>query len=131
MGLESSGVYQQSFTFWSVTLQPLGAYRYTIPHMKGDIHSFNMRYNSMTCTKTLQRYSFCNCLIGPSLVCTSLPKCIKSLLLNYLSNSLTLNPNPTPQLLLEEGADVDATNRSGNTATHIACLNGHDEGSCN
>ena len=68
MGLESSGVYQQSVTFWSVTLQPLGAYRYTIPHMKGDIHSFNMRYNSMTCTKRLQRYSFWNCLIGPSLV---------------------------------------------------------------
>ena len=64
-------------------------------------------------------------------ICTSLPKCIKSLLLNYLSNSLTLNPNPTPQLLLEEGADVDATNRSGNTAAHIACLNGHDEGSGN
>ena len=70
MGLESSGVYQQFFTFWSVNLQPLGAYRYTIPHMKGDIHSFNMRYNSMTCTKRLQRYSFWNCLIGPSLVCT-------------------------------------------------------------
>ena len=68
MGLESSGVYQQSFTFLSVTLQPLGAYRFTIPHMKEDIHSFNMRYNSMTCTKRLQRYSFWNCLIGPSLV---------------------------------------------------------------
>ena len=61
MGLESSGVYQQSFTFWSVTLQPLGAYRYTIPHMKGDIHSFNMRYNSMTCTKRLQRYTRSAC----------------------------------------------------------------------
>ena len=68
MGLESSGVYQQSFAFWSVTLQPLGAYRYTIPYMNGDIHSFNMRYNSMTCTKRLQRYSFWNFLIGPSLV---------------------------------------------------------------
>ena len=68
MGLESSGVYQQSFTFWSVTLQLIGAYRYTIPHMKGDIHSFNMRYNSMTCTKRLQRYSFWNFLIGPTLV---------------------------------------------------------------
>ena len=33
------------------------------------------------------------------------------------------------QLLIEAGADVDATNSSGNTATHIACLNGHDEGS--
>ena len=69
MGLESSGVYQQSFTFLSVTLQPLGAYRSTIPHMKGHINSFNMRYNSMTCTKRLQRYSVWNCLIGPSLVC--------------------------------------------------------------
>ena len=54
MGLECSGVYQQSFTFWSVTLQPLGAYRSTIPHMKGDIHSFHMRYISMICYKRLQ-----------------------------------------------------------------------------
>ena len=54
MGLECSGVYQQSFTFWSVTLQPLGAYRYTIPHMKEDIHSFHMRYISMICYKRLQ-----------------------------------------------------------------------------
>ena len=56
MGLESSGVYRQSFTFWSVTLQPLGAYRYTIPHMKEDIHSFHMRYISMICYKRLQSY---------------------------------------------------------------------------
>ena len=68
MGLKSSGVYQQSFTFWSVTLQPLGAYRSAILHMKGDINNFNMTYNSMTCTKRLQRYSFWNFLIGPTRV---------------------------------------------------------------
>ena len=54
MGLDCSGVYQQSFTFWSVTLQPLGAYRSTIPHMVGNIHSFHMRYTSMICYKRLQ-----------------------------------------------------------------------------
>ena len=67
MGLESSGVYQQSFTFWSVTLQPLGAYRSTIPHMKGDIHSFHMRYGSLLLTKWLHRYGHCNPLIRPTL----------------------------------------------------------------
>ena len=56
MGLECSRIYQQSFTFWSVTLQPLGAYRYTIPHMKEDIHSFHMRYICMICYKRLQSY---------------------------------------------------------------------------
>ena len=69
MGLECSGVYQQSFTFWSVTLQPLGAYRSTIPHMKGDIHSFHMRYISMNCSKRLHRYGSILTLNRPSLVC--------------------------------------------------------------
>ena len=41
--------------------------------MKGDINSFNMRYNSMTCTKWLQRYSFWNFLIGPPLVVLNPP----------------------------------------------------------
>ena len=68
MGLECSGVYQQSLTFWSVTLQPLGAYRSTIPHMKGDIHSFHMRYSSLLLTKWLHRYGHCNPLIRPTLV---------------------------------------------------------------
>ena len=56
MGLECSGVYQQSHTFWSVILQPLGAYSSTIPHMKGDIPSFHMRYISMICYKRFQSY---------------------------------------------------------------------------
>ena len=56
MGLECSGVYQQSFTFWIVTLQPLGAYRSTIPQMKVDMHTFHMRYGSMICSKRLQKY---------------------------------------------------------------------------
>ena len=47
-----------------------------------------------------------------------------------LTQSVTESDSgPHSQLLIEEGADVDATNSSGNTATHIACLNGHDEGS--
>ena len=68
MGLECSGVYQQSLTFWSVTLQPLGAYRSTIPHMKGDIHSFHMRYGSLLLTKWLHRYGYWNSLSWPPLV---------------------------------------------------------------
>ena len=75
-GISFSHLYQHTLTFWSVTLQPLGADQSTIPHMKGDMHSFHMRYNSMNCTKRLQRYGFWNFLIGPSLVyisVTSLP----------------------------------------------------------
>ena len=68
MGLECSGVYQQSLTFWSVTLQPLGAYRSTIPHMKGNIHSFHMRYSSLLLTKWLHRYGYWNSLSWPPLV---------------------------------------------------------------
>ena len=43
-GLECSGVYLSPFTFWSVTLQPVGANQATIWQMKGDIPSFHMRY---------------------------------------------------------------------------------------
>ena len=68
MSLDCSGVYQQSFTFRSVTLQPLGAYRSTIPHMKGDIYSFHMRYGSLLLTKWLHRYGHWNPLIRPALV---------------------------------------------------------------
>ena len=49
------GVYQPPSTFWSVTLQPIGADQATIWHMKGDIHSYHMRYNSMICPQRLQR----------------------------------------------------------------------------
>ena len=42
-----AGVYKLPSTFWYVTLQPLGAHKATIPHMKGDIHSFNLMYGSM------------------------------------------------------------------------------------
>ena len=40
------GVCRHPSSFWSVTLQPLGADQSTIPHMKGDIHSFNMVYGA-------------------------------------------------------------------------------------
>ena len=56
MVLRCAGVYQQPSTFWSVILQPLGAYSTTIPHMKGDIPSFHMRYISMICYKRFQSY---------------------------------------------------------------------------
>ena len=49
-----SSLNQHASTFWSVTLQPLGADQATIPHMKGDCHSFNMRCSSMICSKRLQ-----------------------------------------------------------------------------
>ena len=41
MGLECSEVYQHSFTFWSVTLQPLGADKAAIPHLKEDSNTFH------------------------------------------------------------------------------------------
>ena len=59
---ECSGVCQHSFTLWSVILQPLGVNQSTIPHMKGDIHSYHMRYSSMICSKRLQRNSISNFL---------------------------------------------------------------------
>ena len=43
----SPGVCRHPSSFWSVTLQPLGADQSTIPHMKGDIHSFHGKYISM------------------------------------------------------------------------------------
>ena len=39
MGLECSGVYQQSFTFWSVTQSLFGADKATIAHLKEEILS--------------------------------------------------------------------------------------------
>ena len=51
------GVYQRGLTFWSITLQPLGADQSTISHMKGDINSFHMMYSIMTWYKRLQSYS--------------------------------------------------------------------------
>ena len=56
MALECSGVYQHSFTFWSVTLQPLAVDQSTISHMKGNKHSFHMRYRIMICYHRLQSY---------------------------------------------------------------------------
>ena len=43
-------------TFWSVTLQPLGADQPTIHKLKGDMPSYHMRYNGMDSSKWLQRY---------------------------------------------------------------------------
>ena len=39
----SPGVCRHASSFWSVTLQPLGADQSTIPHMKGELPSFNMK----------------------------------------------------------------------------------------
>ena len=46
-------------TFWSVTLQPLGADQPTIHKLKGDMPSFHMRYNGMDSSKWLHRYRRC------------------------------------------------------------------------
>ena len=51
-----AGVCMHPSSLWSIILQCLGGYQSTIPHMKGDIHSFNMRYSGMPCPKDLQRY---------------------------------------------------------------------------
>ena len=98
MGLECSGVYQQSFTFWIVTLQPLGAYRSTIPHIKGDIHGFHMRYDSLLLTKWLHRYGYCNSLSWPPLV-----KVVFSNLI--LSKWIRVQPTPVKRVLslIKEG----------------------------
>ena len=58
----SPGVCRHPSSFWSVTLQPLGADQSTIPHMKGDIHSSNMGYSSILSTNRLQRYGLWNSL---------------------------------------------------------------------
>ena len=63
------GVCRYPSSFWSVTLQPLGADQSTIPHMKGDLHSFHMRYISMPCSRRLQRFRLWNSLSESSLVC--------------------------------------------------------------
>ena len=62
------GVCRHPSSFWSVTLQPLGADQSTIPHMKGDLHSFHMRYISMLCSRRLQRFWLWNSLSESSLV---------------------------------------------------------------
>ena len=41
MGLECSGVCQQSLTFWSVTQPLLGSYQTAIPHLKEDSNTFH------------------------------------------------------------------------------------------
>ena len=56
--------------------------------MKGDIHSFNMRYSGMPCPKDLQRYgpgeglcesSLVHCSSAPSALISSHPKAKKFL----------------------------------------------------
>ena len=54
--LSGSGVYYRSSRFWSVTQSLHVADQATIPHMKGDIHSYHMRHGSMISSKRLQRY---------------------------------------------------------------------------
>ena len=47
----SPGVCRHASSFWSVTLQPLGVDWATIYQLKGDIHCFHMRYDSMPYSK--------------------------------------------------------------------------------
>ena len=54
--LSGSGIYYRSSRFWSVTQSLHVADQATIPHMKGDIHSYHMRHGSMISSKRLQRY---------------------------------------------------------------------------
>ena len=58
----------QYIRLWSVTLQLVVANQATIPHMKGEIHSYYMRCDSLLLTKRLQRYGFWNSLNRSSLV---------------------------------------------------------------
>ena len=55
MNLECSGVCQHPSTFWSVTMQPLGADQAAIWHMKGDIPSSHMRYGGLISIYRLHR----------------------------------------------------------------------------
>ena len=71
MGLETSGVYQQSSIFWSVTLQPAGANQATIWQMKGDIPSFHMRHWRLSSIHRLQSYRLRLNLNTSSLVLTA------------------------------------------------------------
>ena len=50
-----AGVCQTPSSFWSVTLQPVGADEATIWQMKGDILSFHMRYGRLNSIHRLQR----------------------------------------------------------------------------
>ena len=52
-----AGVCQQPPTFWSVTLQSLGADPAAIQQMKEDIRSFHMRHESLIWCKKLLSYS--------------------------------------------------------------------------
>ena len=50
------GVCRHPSSFWSLILQFLRGDKSTIPHMKGNILSFNMGYSSLPCPKYLQRH---------------------------------------------------------------------------
>ena len=73
MALECSGVNQHTSTFWSVTLQPVGADQATIWQIEGDISSFHMRHRRLICTKRLQSYGGCINLNNFPLVHSHLP----------------------------------------------------------
>ena len=55
MTLGCAGLNWLSSTFWPITLQPVGVDWATIPHMKGDIHSYHMRHERLICSKRLHR----------------------------------------------------------------------------
>ena len=73
--LRESSIHKIWEGFWVVpwnrviTLQPLGADQSTIPHMKGNIHSFHMKYISIIYSKRLQSYGVHTSLNNCSLVC--------------------------------------------------------------
>ena len=57
MILRCAGVCQHPSTFWSVTLQSLGADQATIQKMKEDFLSFHMRHETLICCNRLHTYS--------------------------------------------------------------------------
>ena len=59
MALECSGVNQHTSTFWSVTLQPVGADQATMWQIKGDIPSIHIRHRRLISIHRLQRYGGC------------------------------------------------------------------------
>ena len=59
MVLECSGVNQHASTFWSVTLQPVGADQATMWQMKGDIPSIHIRHRRLISIHRFQRYGGC------------------------------------------------------------------------
>ena len=69
MVLECSGVNQHSSTFWSVTLQPVGADQATMWQMEGDIPSIHIRHRRLFSIHRLQRYGGCINLNNFPLVC--------------------------------------------------------------